>query len=69
VLPQAEPARCLAFARAWGYDALLTLAGRGAIRLLRVADGASHALREVKPDLVRRLARGKSAPRSRRAEE
>ena len=60
LLPHSELPRCLAFARAWGYDALLTFAGRGAIRLLRVSDGSSHALTEVRPDVVLRLARGKS---------
>ncbi len=48
--------RCLAFARAWRYDAVLALT-RGAIRLLHVADGSSQTLAEADPALVRRLLR------------
>lgn len=63
--PERDAKRCLAFARTWGYDAVLT-AAPGAIKLLRVADGSSHSLNEVEPGLVRRLARGleqRAAPR------
>jgi ATP phosphoribosyltransferase regulatory subunit len=56
-LPETDAQHCLAFARAWGYDAVLRMT-RGAIRLLRASDGSSHALTEADPDLVRRLARG-----------
>ena len=56
-LPDSDPKRCLAFARSWGYDAVLLLT-RNAVRLLRVIDGSSETLTEVDPDLVRRLARG-----------
>jgi ATP phosphoribosyltransferase regulatory subunit len=50
-----DAARGLAFARTWGYDAVLTVA-RAAIVLVRVADGSKHTLRHVDPDLVRRFA-------------
>jgi ATP phosphoribosyltransferase regulatory subunit len=56
-LTERSTRRCLAFARAWEYDAVLVMT-RGAIRLLRVADESSHALLEVNPDLVRRILRG-----------
>jgi ATP phosphoribosyltransferase regulatory subunit len=56
-LPDADAQRCLAFARTWGYDAVLRMT-RGAIRLLRVADGSSHTLQAADPGLVRRLAGG-----------
>jgi hypothetical protein len=69
-LPDSDPARCLAFARSWGYDAVLLLT-RGSQRLLRVLDDssgvASQALRggaasdefltEVDPERVRRMLR------------
>ena len=59
--PERDAKRCLAFARTWGYDAVLTAAA-GAFELLRVADGSSHSLKEVDPGLVRRLARGLERP-------
>jgi ATP phosphoribosyltransferase regulatory subunit len=56
-VPAADAQRCLAFARAWGYDAVLTLGRGGAMRLQRAAGGPSHALTAIKPDAIRRLAR------------
>jgi ATP phosphoribosyltransferase regulatory subunit len=56
-LAETNQARCLAFARAWGYDAVVTMT-RGAGRLLRVADGASRTLVKVEPDVVRQFVRG-----------
>jgi ATP phosphoribosyltransferase regulatory subunit len=55
ILPEVDSAHGLAFARTWGYDAVLTVA-RTAISLLRVADGTLHTLQRPDPDLVRRLA-------------
>ena len=55
ILPEVDSAHGLAFARTWGYDAVLTVA-RNAISLLRVADGTLHTLQRSDPDLVRRLA-------------
>jgi ATP phosphoribosyltransferase regulatory subunit len=57
-LPPGDAQRCLAFARTWGYDAVLSLGRGGSLRLQRVADGSSHVLTAIRPDLVRRLARG-----------
>jgi ATP phosphoribosyltransferase regulatory subunit len=54
-LPDIDAAHCLAFARTWGYDAVLTVT-RSGIALLRVADGTEHALDRADPDRVRRLA-------------
>lgn len=52
--------RCLAFARAWGYDGVVALTGE-TIRLLRATDATSHKLSAVDPELIRRLARGSNA--------
>jgi ATP phosphoribosyltransferase regulatory subunit len=57
IVAETDKSRCLAFARAWGYDSVVTVT-RGAARLLRVADGTSRTLQKVDPDLVRRLVRG-----------
>jgi ATP phosphoribosyltransferase regulatory subunit len=57
-LPAGDAQRCLAFARTWSYDAVLSLGRGGSLRLQRVADGSSHALTAIRPDLIRRLARG-----------
>jgi len=62
-LPDSDPARCLAFARSWGYDAVLLLT-RGAVRLLRVLDQSSQTLTEVDPELVRRMLRGPGSKRA-----
>ena len=43
LLPEADEAGALAFARAWGYDAALVVAPRGR-RAWRVSDGAERAL-------------------------
>jgi ATP phosphoribosyltransferase regulatory subunit len=55
ILPEMDSAHGLAFARTWGYDAVVTVA-RNATSLLRVADGTEHTLQRSDPDLVRRLA-------------
>jgi ATP phosphoribosyltransferase regulatory subunit len=55
VLPDADAQRCLAFARSWGYDAVLSVTG-SSLRLLRVSDESSHRVNEAAPDLIRRLA-------------
>jgi len=57
-LPPGDAQRWLAFARTWGYDAVLTLGRGGSLRLQRAADGSSHTLAAIRPDLIRRLARG-----------
>jgi hypothetical protein len=55
-LPEVDDAaHGLAFARTWGYDAVLTVA-RATIVLVRVADGSKHTLPRIDPDLIRRLA-------------
>jgi hypothetical protein len=59
-LVDADIPRCLAFARAWGYDAVVALSGETS-RLLRATDATSHKLNAVDPDLIRRLARGSNA--------
>lgn len=53
-VPASDPAHCLAFARTWGYDAVLTVAREG-IALLRVADGSKHTLGHADPARIRRL--------------
>jgi ATP phosphoribosyltransferase regulatory subunit len=55
MLPDTDVQRCLAFARSWGYDAVLA-ATSGSIRLLRVADGSSHHVQGAAAE-IRRLAR------------
>src|SRR5262249_22984029 len=57
-LSETDAERCLAFARTWGYDAVLRLT-RGGLRLLLVADGSSRTLSDtdVEPERVRRLLR------------
>jgi ATP phosphoribosyltransferase regulatory subunit len=61
VLPDADAKRHLAFARSWGYDAVLSVTG-SSLRLLRVADESSHRLGQAAPDLIRRLARSPKKP-------
>lgn len=60
---------CLAFARTWGYDAVLVFSRGGSMKLLRAQDGSSHALSEIRPSLIRQLARGNvnKPPRTRPA--
>jgi ATP phosphoribosyltransferase regulatory subunit len=57
-LIETDQARCLAFARTWGYDAVLRIT-RGGLRWLCVANGSSQALSEadIEPEGVRRLLR------------
>jgi ATP phosphoribosyltransferase regulatory subunit len=76
-LPDSDPTRCLAFARSWGYDAVVLLT-RGSPRLLRThgrannsgtapalrGDASFETLTDLDPELVRRLLRG---PGNRRA--
>jgi ATP phosphoribosyltransferase regulatory subunit len=61
VLPDGDAKRHLAFARSWGYDAVLSVTG-SSLRLLRVADESSHRLGQAAPDLIRRLARSPKKP-------
>ena len=42
-LPAGDAQRCLAFARAWGYDALVLRRARRRSGLLRVADGSTQS--------------------------
>jgi ATP phosphoribosyltransferase regulatory subunit len=58
-LPHGDARRCLAFARSWGYDAVLVFGRRNAIELLRASDGSSRAIKEIRPNLIRQLVRGK----------
>lgn len=63
-LPAADAQRCLAFARTWGYDAVLTLGRGGTARLQRVADASTHTMKQIRADLVRKLALGGSGRRA-----
>jgi ATP phosphoribosyltransferase regulatory subunit len=56
-LPRGSVQSQLAFARSWGYHAVLVLARDGALRLVRVSDGTSHTLSAVRPEQIRRLLR------------
>ncbi len=56
VVPGADEASALAFARAWGYDAAL-VAGTSGARLLRASDGAMNELDALDPSAVLALAR------------
>ena len=63
-LPPADAQRCLAFARTWGYDAVLTLGRGGSARLQRVADASTHSLKQIRADLIRKLALGQAGTRA-----
>jgi ATP phosphoribosyltransferase regulatory subunit len=65
-LPPGDAQRRLAFARTWGYHAVLTLGRGGSLRLQRVADASIHTLTRVRADLIRKLALGEP---ERRAED
>lgn len=54
-LPHKDASHGLAFARTWGYHAVLTVS-RDAISLIRVADGSKHTLKRADAELIRRLA-------------
>jgi ATP phosphoribosyltransferase regulatory subunit len=59
-LPFDRAADCLAFARAWGYDAVLFV-GRGRQKLLLAADGSEHAMDGADLKAIRRLT-GRAKP-------
>ena len=70
-LPRGDAQSQLAFARAWGYHALLLLARTGSIRLVRVSDGSTQTLSNWKPEVIRRFVRanGSADGAGKRAED